>query len=787
MKYIVLFIISWFLLSSSLSYADNVDSESIKYTISGSISDKSNGEKLAGATVFVKEISNGVASNDYGFYSISLAPGKYTLVFNYVGYEKITKTIELNKSKKINIELTSLASNLEAVEITAKNKNENVRSTEMGVVKMDIKTVNKIPAFMGEVDILKTIQLLPGVISSGEGSTGFSVRGGGTDQNLILMDEASVLNASHLMGFFSVFNNDAVKDLKLYKGDMPAAYGGRLSSLLDVHQKEGNSKKFGVKGGIGLISSRLMVEGPIAKNKASFLVAGRRSYADIFLPLAPNKDIRNNKLYFYDFNFKVNAEINEKNRVFASGYIGNDVFGVNSSGGSDFGMSYGNKTFTLRWNHLFSNKLFSNFTLLRSDYSYQLGSNDPNQNFTWDSRMTNYNFKNDYGYFLNPDNTIKFGIFVTYHQFHPGLIEARNDNSVLNTFKIPDSQALEYGGYIENEQKIGGLLSLNYGLRFTVFQNIGPATVYNFDESFVKIDSTVYANGDIYNTYSGFEPRASLTYLLTENSSLKASYSRTMQFIQLASNSTVGNPLSIWFPASPNVKPQYADQGAVGYFRNFLDGGLETSVEVFYKKMYSQIDFKDHAQLLMNPELEGELRFGYGDAYGIEVFVRKNVGKLTGWLSYTYSKSTRYFEDINAGKPYLSPFDKPNDLSLVLSYDFTKRLNFSATWVYSSGSTATFPTGRFTYGNMIAPVYSDRNDFRLPDYHRLDLGVTLKEKQLSGRKWHHSWVFSVYNAYNRHNTYSISFEESKTNPNQTVAMKTYLFGIIPSITFNFNF
>ena len=497
--------------------------------------------------------------------------------------------------------------------------------------------------------------------------------------------------------------------------------------------------------------------------------------------------MRNNTLYFYDFNFKVNTELSEKDRVFASGYFGRDVFGMNNSGNGSFGMDYGNNTITLRWNHLFSQKLFSNFTLLRSDYNYKLGSDEPNQSFNWISRMTNYSFKNDYGYFLNPDNTIKFGIFTSFHQFYPGLIEATNDNSSLNIFKIPDSQALEYGGYIENEQKIGGLLSLNYGLRFTVFQNIGASTVYHFDENFVRTDSTVYAKGEFYNSYNGLEPRMSLTYMLSENSSVKASYSRTMQFIQLASNSTIGNPLSVWFPASPNVKPQYADQGAVGYFRNFMNGAVETSVEVFYKKMYNQIDFKDHARLLMNPELEGELRFGRGEAYGVEVFIRKNMGKLTGWISYTYSKSVRYFDGINDGKAYLSPFDKPHDISIILSYDFTKRLNASATWVYSSGTTATFPTGRFTYGNMIAPVYSDRNDYRLPDYHRLDLGVTLKEKFKPNRKWHHSWVFSVYNAYNRHNTYSIDFEESKTNSNETIAIKTYLFGVIPSVTFNFNF
>jgi hypothetical protein len=768
-------------------FSDGNEGEAQRFTISGSISDKETGEKLTGATIFVVELNNGTMSNEYGFYSLSLTPGSYTLVFNYIGYNKTTLKIDLDKDKRMNIKLEGNVSTLNEVEITAQNKNENVRSSEMSVVKMDIKTVNKIPAFMGEVDILKTIQLLPGVISGGEGSTGYSVRGGSSDQNLILMDDASVFNASHLLGFFSVFNNDAVKDLKLYKGDIPAAYGGRLSSLLDVRQKDGNNRKLGATGGIGLISSRLMIEGPIVKDKASFLVAARRSYADMFLPLAKNKELQNNTLYFYDMNFKVNAEINENNRIFASGYLGKDVFELKSPvDGAGFGMDYGNNTFTLRWNHLFSQKLFSNFSIIRSDYNYSLGSDAEVQGFNWDSKMTNYSFKNDYGYYLNPSNTIKFGVFVSYHHFLPGNIKG-TEGSSLNAIKIPDSYALEYGGYIENEQKITSLLSLNYGLRFTVFSNIGPSTLFNFDDNYKFVDSTQIEKNKIYNTYSGFEPRLSATYILSEQSSIKASYSRTMQFVQLASNSTIGNPLSIWFPASPNVKPQFADQVATGYFQNFKDGMVETSIEVFYKKMYNQIDFKDHAQLIMNPMLEGDLRFGYGEAYGVELFLRKNVGKLTGWISYTLSRSMRYFDDINEGKPYLSPFDRPHDFSTVLSYDFTKRLNFSATWVYSSGAAATFPTGRFTYGNMIAPVYSDRNDYRLPDYHRLDIGVTLKEKEKENKKWHHSWVFSVYNAYNRHNTYSIRFQPSETVANQTVAIQTYLFGIIPSITFNFNF
>lgn len=759
--------------------------EAAKFTLSGKVKDANTGEYLPGVNIYVKEITNGTTTNTYGFYSITLPPGNYTVEYSYIGYEKISREVKLNSNQAINIELKPKATTLESVEITARPKDENVKSTEMSVVKMDIKTINKIPALLGEVDILKTLQLFPGVQSTGEGSTGYSVRGGGTDQNLILMDEAQVYNASHLMGFFSIFNNDAVKELSLYKGDMPASYGGRLSSILDVKQKDGNNKKYGVTGGLGLISSRLMIEGPIVKNKASFLVAGRRSYADLFIPLANNDNLDGSKLYFYDFNAKLNYEINDNNRVFASGYMGRDV--VKMTQGPGFGLDWGNTTFSLRWNHIFSKKMFTNFTGTHSDYTYDMGTDDEQRGFSWVSRMKNHNLKMDNGYYLNPNNTLKFGAFFSYHQFYPGTISSSGTSSVVNDFEVPSSQAFEYGLYAENEQKIGSLLKINYGIRFTIFNNVGPVTVYNFDANFQKIDSTVYTGWDIYNTYSGLEPRASFTYMLNEKSSIKGSYSRTMQLIQLASNSTVGNPFSIWFPASPNVEPQFADQGAVGYFRNFKDNMIEFSVEVFYKKMHNQIDFRDHAQLLINPELEGELRFGYGEAYGLELLLRKQTGKLTGWVAYTLSRSVRYFDDINDGKAYLSPFDKPHDVAVVADYQFTKRLSVSASWVYSSGSTATFPTGRFVFGNVIAPVYSDRNDYRLPDYHRLDLGMTLNEKPDSTRKWHYSWVFSIYNAYNRHNTYSISFENDDENPNQQVAVKTYLFGIIPSVTFNFNF
>lgn len=758
--------------------------ENQKFTLSGTIKDESSGEILPGATIYITELKTGAVTNSYGFYSLAISPGNYTLKVTFVGYAPLERTINLTKDIRMDFQLKPIAKEITGVEISAKAANENVISSEMSTVKMESKTISKIPALFGEVDILKTIQMLPGVHSTGEGATGYTVRGGGTDQNLMLMDEAPVYNASHLMGFFSVFNNDAVRDIKLYKGDIPTEYGGRLSSLLVVNQREGNMKKYTGNGGIGLISSRLLLEGPIKKDEASFLIAGRRSYADIFLPLASNENLRKNKLFFYDMNLKLNWEIDEKNRIFASGYFGKDVIKVTQGGGTN--IDWGNNTFTFRWNRIMSKKMFVNYTILRSDYSYNMGGSQGTVNFEWNSKMSVHSAKADYTYFFTNNNTIKFGANVGFHKFIPGKI-ASDGGIDFNEVEVPGSQAFEYALYLGNEQKIGALWKINYGLRYNLFQNIGEALVFKYNSSYKVIDSTLYKKWETYNWYDGFEPRVNITFIINEKSSVKASYSRTMQFVQLASNATYGNPFSVWFPASPNVKPQKSDQIAAGYFRNFYDNMFESSVEVFYKKMYNQIDFVDHAQLLLNPMLEGELRFGEGEAYGIELFLRKQMGKLSGWISYSYSVSKRMFDQINNGKTYLSPYDKPHDLAIVANYDLSKRISVSGNWVYSSGTPATFPTGRFEYGNLIVPVYSDRNAYRIPAYHRLDLGITLKEKEKPNRKYHYSWVLSVYNVYNRHNVYSFFFGPKEDNPAETTAIKVYLFSTIPSLTFNFNF
>lgn len=758
-----------------------------KLTISGHVKDGETGEDLIGATIYVTEIKTGTVTNVYGFYSISMLPGDYTVTYSYIGYETITKQVSLNQNYTFNINLETRQEYLDEVVITGEARDANVKKAEMSVKKIDTKTIKKIPALMGEVDIIKAIQLLPGVTTTSEGSSGFSVRGGAPDQNLILLDEATVYNPSHLMGFFSVFNNDALKDVKLYKGDIPAAYGGRLSSLLDVRMKDGNMKNLEATGGIGTISSRMTLEGPIVKDKGSFIVSGRRTYADVFLKFSNDEDLRNNTLYFYDLNAKVNYEINENNRIYISLYHGKDVFK-----NPDFKMGWGNETETIRWNHLFSQKLFSNFTFLRSKFDYYLGvpEGEPNS-FLWESELSDYSIKADFNYFPNSHYSIRFGASSTFHDFDPGSARGLGEEAFFTEYTVPKNYALESAIYVSNEHKINPRLTLKYGLRYSIFNNVGKGTIYNFNDEFVRIDSTVYESGDFFNTYSHLEPRFGLAYVLTETSSIKASYSRTAQYVHLATNSTAGTPLDVWFPSSPNVKPQIGDQIAVGYFRNFLDDKIETSFEAYYKFNQHAIDFKDHAELLLNKEIEGELRFGDAWSYGVEFMINLNLDKINGWVSYTWSRAWRKINGINNGNKYPASYDRPNNIAVVLNYEINERMFVGANWVYMTGSPVTFPTGRFNYGNMITPVFSDRNAYRMPDYHRLDISFTIKGKEKPGRKWQGEWNFSVYNAYARKNAWVINFKQEKDtggNPtNETYAEMTYLFGIIPSITYNFHF
>ncbi len=768
------------IISCSVAMAE----EAPKHTVSGIITDVSNGEVLIGASVLVKETLSGTSSNVYGFYSITLPAGLYYLEFSFIGYEKQVFQADLTRSNlRLDVALKPKARELAAVEISAEKTDANVRTNEMSVVRLDAKTIDRIPALLGEVDIIRAMQMLPGVKMVAEGSTGFSVRGGAPDQNLILLDEAQVYNAAHLLGFFSVFNNDVIKDVKIYKGDIPASDGGRLSSLLDIRTRDGNNRSFHGNGGIGLISSRLALEGPISKGRTSFILAGRRTYADVFLPLSSDKAVRDNTLYFYDMNAKLSHTLNEKNRFFLSGYFGRDVF-KNPFGGLDFG----NQTLTFRWNHLFSDRIFANFTGIYSKYDYFVGTPEDQANaFKWTSGIRDCSLKADFTWFFTPENTIRFGGLSQYHVFNPGVVEGIGSQTSFSRLKMPNQYGLESAIYFSNDQQITTLFSIKYGLRFSGFQNVGPATVYQYNSNLQVIDSIKYARGKFYHTRLNVEPRFSATYLLDEHSSIKTSYARTVQYIQLAQNSTAGTPLDIWFMTGPNVEPQRSDILAAGYFRNFSQNTYEASVELYYKHIVHAIDFKDQAQLLFNEFLEAELRTGKARAYGIEFLLRRRTGRLTGWIAYTLSQSKRTIEAINNGKSYSPAYDKPHEISIVSNFELNPRMILSANWVYSSGTPVTFPTGRAVIGNNIVPVYSERNAYRLPAYHRLDISFILKAKDKPGRKWNYEWNFSLYNAYGRKNAWTINFRQDPDDPQRTIAEKTYLFGIIPSVTFNFSF
>lgn len=760
----------------------HAQSELKTHSLSGYIHDKSNGETLPGATISVDGMNFGTAANIYGFYSISLPEDTYTYTISFIGYNKHSVTLALSADTIIDFELERAIQDLDEVEIKGEGVNKNISSNQMSVNTIDSKSIKEIPALMGEVDLIRALQLLPGVKFVAEGSSGMSVRGGGPDQNLLLLDEASVYNAGHLMGFFSVFNNDAVKSVSLYKGDLPARFGGRLSSLVDIRMKDGNTKEFHGNGGIGLISSRLMLEGPVVREKASFMVSGRRSYADLFLRLSSDEQINSNILYFYDLNAKMNVHINAKNHLYLSGYLGRDVFK------SDFfGMDWGNTTGTIRWNHIFQKKLFSNFTFVASRFNYNMASTFQEENgFVWKSDLTDYNLKGDFTWFYNTKNTITFGFSGLYHNFFPGIIEGTGSEAFIGKYELDNNYALESGVYVSNEQKLGSLVTLKYGLRLSVFNNIGTSTLYHFDAEGEVIDSTLYRMGEFFNTFNGLEPRLGIVFQLNEISSFKASYSRNFQYIQQAQNSTAGSPLNIWFPASPNVKPQRSDQFALGYFRNFREGLFETSIEAYYKYTDDAVDFKDHADLLLNKYLEAEVVSGTGYGYGLELMVRKTRGKINGWVSYTYSRSFIKIASVSSD-PYPAPYDRPHDLSIILNYQLSKRIQVAATWVYNTGNPVTFPTGRYIYANGVVPVYSNRNAYRMPDYHRMDLSFTYTAKQNPKRKWNTEYNVSLYNAYNRKNPWVINFRSDPNDPSITYAEMTYLFGIIPSFTFNFKF
>jgi hypothetical protein len=778
-KIIICFLMVFFFLSGKIYSGPNPEG----FVVSGYVRDVKNGEELFGATVFVEELKSGTITNHYGFYSVNLSPGTYTFVYSFIGYQPVAKKIEVTGDHTYNIELSEKEEQLDEVVVQAQKMNANVVNAEMSVAKMEMKQIKKIPALMGEVDVIKAIQLLPGVQSTSEGSSGFSVRGGGRDQNLILLDEATLYNASHLMGFFSVFNNDAINEIKLYKGDIPAYAGGRLSSLLDVRMKNGNSKKFSGTGGIGTISSRLTLEGPIMNENTSFIISGRRSYADLLLMFSKKEELKDNTLYFYDGNVKVNHKINDNNRIFLSGYFGKDKFESKY-----FMFGFGNRTLTARWNHLFSKSLFANFSAIYSLYDYHLGAPGGEANsFIWTSNLHDYSVKSDFDYFLSNNNHMKFGVQVTRHKFEPVHAKGLGDKSIFNEMKLHDNQAFESGIYVSNEQQVFDNLTVKYGLRYSLFQNIGSAKIYKYDDEHNATDQIKYDRWEVFNTYSGLEPRLGFNYVLNDISSVKGSYSRTNQYIHLASNSISGSPLDLWFPSSPHVKPQVCDQFALGYFRNFAGHKIETSLELFYKDMDNVIDFKDHAEIFFNEEMEGELRFGQAKAWGAEFLTRLNFDKLSGWFGYTYTKTQREIPEINNGNPYPAPYDKPHDLSLVLSYELNQRWSISSTFVYATGTPLTIPANRWEYKGSVMAYYTERNSAKMPDYHRMDLSLSFKNKDKPEKRWKSEWNLSVYNVYNRKTPWIINFVQDRGNPRETYAEKTYLFPILPTITYNFKF
>jgi hypothetical protein len=746
-----------------------------KCTISGILKDESNGEKLISATITIKELpGTGVSTNSYGFYSITLPQGKYTLIALYTGYESKEEKVVLKQNLKLNFNLIPKENQLHEVVVTNTRKDENVSGTQMGVQKLSMEEIKNIPVLFGEKDILKTIQLLPGIAPVGEGNSGFYVRGGASDQNLILLDEATVFNASHLLGFFSVFNSDAIKDVTVYKGNEPAEYGGRLSSVVDIKMNDGNDKKISVSGGIGLIDSRLSVEGPIVKDNGSFSVSARRTYADIFTALSKDTMVKGAKLYFYDLNAKANYKINDNNRIYISGYLGKDVLGI-----TNFGLDWGNSVATFRWNHLFSPKLFSNTSFIYSNYSYNVGINTGNQ-INIVSKIQDIGIKQDFQYYISPDIKLKAGLNSTYYQFVPGTVTTPD-----STFKLINKYCWENALYVSNEFRLTDNLKTEYGLRLTSFSLLGPGSFYTYDSQTNPVDTANYSSGKFIRTYFNLEPRLEFTYLLPGNSSVKGSYDRNVQNIHLITNSTSSNPTSLWLPSSLNVKPEIADQVSLGYYRNFNDNMYEFSAEVYYKNIQNQIDYKNGAQLNFNQNVESQLLFGKGRAYGIELFARKNAGKFTGWLSYTLSRAEQKFDQINNGRYYPSTQDRTHDISLVGIYNFSPKWIFSSTWVYYTGNAVTFPSGKYGLDGVVLNYYTERNGYRMPPYHRLDLSATRIIKKTATKE--SSWTFSLYNAYDHYNAYSISFKPNPQNLQQTQAIQTTLFGIIPSITYNFKF
>ena len=754
--------------------------------VSGVVRDAETGESLVGVAVYEPQLKMGVATNGKGEYDIELPAGQHILQFSYLGYQQMEKSLVLSKkSHTLNVRLQQDVETLSEVQITSRKSDHNVSEMAMSVQSLDMITIKKIPALMGEVDVIKTIQLLPGVQAASEGSSGFSVRGGGTDENLILLDDAPIYNASHFLGFFSVFNNDVVKEATLYKGDIPAYYGGRLSSVLDVKVKDDMPRKLSGQGGVGLVTSRLMLETPAFQQNTSLLLAGRTTYAGLVIPFM-GEDAKGSDIYFYDLNAKVTQRINDNNRLFLSAYYGKDRFKVQDM----MGIGYGNASATLRWNHVFSNRLTSNLSLVGSKFNYGIDIWFDPYDFSLSAGSRSAELNYDFAMLWNDDHTSRWGFSSSYLVFNQGELDDRghalSQYLGVDTVTKVNRKGLEHALYFTHDYAFNTVFSLRLGMRLSCFQNIGAEDFYVFDDAYQVSDTLHYAQGQVFHTEIHPEPRLAAMFRINEVSSVKASYSRTYQYQQVASAATGGLPFDVWFPVSPNVKAQRCDQFAIGYFRNFDHDAIETSVELYYKKLDHVIDFKDNAMTYGNVLIDGELRFGKGRSYGVEFLVRKNIGKLTGWISYTYSRSLRTIEGINFGKEYRSPYDRPHNFVIVANYDITPHLSVAANWIYNTGQPVTYPYGQYTLGGVTYAIYNgSRNESRYPDYHRMDLSLTWQLPDRRWKRWDSELNVSVYNVYAHHNTWAVTFNQDGNGGVQT--QKMYLFSTVPSISYQFKF
>ena len=770
-----------------------------KFTLSGTIMDANTNETLIGVNVVIPQLKVGVTTNEYGFYSITLPQGINIVQISSLGYKIMEESIDLNQNSKKNFILYSNETALKEVIVNSNKTTIDIKKPEMSVNKLSISAIKKMPVVLGEVDVIKSLLLLPGVTNAGEGASGFNVRGGGADQNLILLDEATIFNSSHVFGFFSVFNPDAIKDLKLYKGGIPARYGGRASSVLDIYQKDGSSKGFHVNGGIGLISSRILAEGPIVKDRGSFLIGGRSSYAHLFLKLSEKQ--KDNAAYFYDLNTKLSYKLNENNNLYLSSYFGRDVFSLNKS----FTNIYGNSTLNLRWNHLFSDKLFSNLSLIYSDYYYGLDLDFVG--FKWDSGIKNYNVKYDFKNYISDKFKLNYGANAIYYEFNPGTIKPSNADSGINFDQLDKKYAFEPALYLNADHDLSNKIAVSYGIRYSLFYRLGQSTVNIYEnnnpvlfdsdlqiyEKATPIGTKYFGKNKTIKTYSNFEPRFSFAYQINDDQSIKTSYNRMVQYLQLISNTSSPTPLDIWTPSDEFIKPQIADQVALGYFRNFKDGEYSFEVETYYKVVKNRLDYIDGANLIANKAIEQIILNGQLRSYGLELMLRKNEGRLNGWISYTLSKSeqqtpgrTATESGINNGAWYNSVYDKLHNVAVTSAYNLNDKWSFGANFALQTGQPATFPNGRYEYLGIVVPSYGLRNENRLPTYHHLDISATLTPEKNKDRNWKGEWVFSIYNLYNRKNAASINFRQNVDSGNNE-AVKTSIFGIVPAVSYNFKF